>query len=49
MDLIYVLVPVVVIGFFVFFILLPSYGPHYVTSFALVEKNDILEPAINKN
>ena len=31
MDLVYVLVPVVVVGFFVFFILLPRYGPHYVS------------------
>jgi hypothetical protein len=31
MDLIYILVPVVVVGFFVFFILLPRYGPHYVS------------------
>ena len=29
MDLVYVLVPSVVVGFFVFFILLPRYGPHY--------------------
>jgi phage FluMu protein Com len=31
MDFIYVLVSFVVIGFFVFFILLPRYGPHYVS------------------
>jgi len=29
MDLIYILVPLVIVGFFVFFILLPRYGPHY--------------------
>ncbi|MDR2203456.1 MAG: hypothetical protein LBE76_04015 [Nitrososphaerota archaeon] len=28
-ELVYVLTPIVVIGFFVFFILLPRYGPHY--------------------
>ncbi|MCL2287807.1 MAG: hypothetical protein FWC33_01300 [Candidatus Bathyarchaeota archaeon] len=31
MDLIYVLIPIVAIGFFVFFVLLPRYGPHYVS------------------
>ncbi len=29
MDILYVLSPVIVIGFIVFFILLPRYGPHY--------------------
>jgi phage FluMu protein Com len=29
MDLVYILVPVVAVGFLVFFILLPRYGPHY--------------------
>ncbi|MGD6810939.1 MAG: hypothetical protein ACQCN3_14670 [Candidatus Bathyarchaeia archaeon] len=29
MDTIYILMPVVVIGFVILFILLPRYGPHY--------------------
>jgi hypothetical protein len=28
-DILYILSPIVVIGFIVFFILLPRYGPHY--------------------
>jgi phage FluMu protein Com len=31
MNLVYILVPVVAVGFLVFFILLPRYGPHYVS------------------
>jgi hypothetical protein len=28
-DIIYILTPVVAIGFMIFFVLLPRYGPHY--------------------
>jgi hypothetical protein len=29
MEIVYILAPIVVVGFVVFFILLPRYGPHY--------------------
>jgi len=29
MDLLYVVIPIVIVGFVVLFILLPRYGPHY--------------------
>jgi len=29
MDLLYILIPVIMVGFIILFILLPRYGPHY--------------------
>jgi len=29
MELIYIMMPIIIIGYFVVFILLPRYGPHY--------------------